>query len=261
MWSRRLVALILPAAFLSSCCPCRRSLGSADPAPLASSPAPTAPKQTATSKPATPSPDRARAKQFVEDVTLGAEFFGTDSSLKRWTHPIRVSVVEGSSSSLPDLRDVVSQLNAALAGTSMRVDLLPDGNKSADLWIHVAPLARFDAIATANGFQYAAGNWGYAYTFWNGQKELTKAHVLLASDKLKGAQLRHYSFEELTHCLGPLKDSAVYPDSVLYAAGANNGNATRLSATDKLLLRFIYTHTSAGFDKARLDAAFDASWP
>lgn len=197
----------------------------------------------------------------MEDVTLGAEFFGTDSLVKRWTHPIRISVVEGSSSSLPDLRDVVSQLNAALASTSMRVDLLSDGNRSADLWIHVAPLSRFHEIAQANGFQYADGNWGYAYTFWNGQKELTKAHVLLASDKLKGAQLRHFTFEEITHCLGPLKDSPVYPDSVLYAAGTDNGNASRLSATDQQMLGFLYSHLTPGLDKARLDAAFDANWP
>ena len=87
-----------------------------------------------------------------------------------------------------------------------------------------------------------------------------KAHVLLASDKLKGVQLRHFTFEEITHAMGPLRDSKVFADSVLYQSGPNNGNASTLSAADKQMLHFFYAHLSPGDRRAELDAAFDLHW-
>jgi hypothetical protein len=247
---RTLLSLFAAAALLSACCPCRRFVPSGGPTSTAT-PVPT---------PVAATPQRARAKQFVQEAALGSEFYNAGDIVKRWTHPIRMSVVEGKSAALPDLNEVVVQLNAAFASTFMRVSLAPDGDRTADLWIHVAPLATFDAIAAANGFKYAPGNWGYAYAFWNGQHELTKAHVLLASDKLREPQLRHFTFEEITHAMGPLRDSKVFPDSVLYQAGTNNGNAARLSSVDQQMLRFLYAHLSPGNDRAQLDAAFDAFW-
>lgn len=246
-------ALVIAVTLSSSCCPCKRTLASADPAPVVTTPAPT-------HAPLPLPAQRARARQFVSDVCVGAEFFGTENIVKRWTHPIRISVVAGRSSALPDLKEVVAQLNSAFAGTSMRVDLAADGDRTADLWIHVAPFSTFDAIATANGFRYAPGNWGYAYAFWDGERKLTKAHVLLASDKLRGAQLRHFTFEEVTHAMGPIGDSPVFPDSVLYQSGSQNGDASRLSPHDKQMLHLLYAHASPGFDKAQLEAVFDIHW-
>jgi hypothetical protein len=253
-----LASLYVAAALLPACCPCRGLPTSIDPTPVATTPQATTP--TASPVPAPATADRARAKQFVKEAVLGSEFYSTGEIVKRWSHPIRASVVEGRSAALPDLRDVIAQLNAAFAGTFMSVQLAPDGDKTAELWIHVAPLATFDAIAAANGFQYAPGNWGYAYAFWNGQHELTKAHVLLASDKLKGTQLRHFTFEEITHALGPLRDSKVFADSVLYQSGSNNGNASKLSPADQQMLHLLYAHLSPGAGPVQVDAAFDANW-
>jgi hypothetical protein len=204
--------------------------------------------------------DRAKAKQFVLETTLGSEFFSAGEIVNRWTHPVRMSVVEGAASSLPDLSKVVAELNAAMSSTFMRLQLTADGDRTADVWIHVAPLARFDAIAAANGFQVAPDNWGYAHAFWDIRHELTKAHVLLASDKLKGTQLRHFTFEEITHAMGPLRDSRVLADSVLYQAGPNNGNASQLSAADRQMLHLLYTHLSPGDGRAQVSAAFDIHW-
>ena len=158
------------AALLSACCPCGRLLPTGDPGPTET--APPAATPTTTALPLTA--ERARAKQFVQEAALGSEFYSTGDIVKRWSHPIRVSVVEGKAASLPDLVNVVAQLNAAFAGTFMRVQLTADGDRAAEVWIHVAPLATFDAIGAANGFKYAPGNWGYAYAFWNGKHELTQ---------------------------------------------------------------------------------------
>ena len=104
------------------------------------------------------------------------------------------------------------------------------------------------------------GNSGYVYTFWNRDYEIYKAIVLLATDRLRGRSLRHFTFEEVTQSLGVLNDSPLFPDSIFFASDADGGGATTLSPLDRDLVRFFYTHVSPGDQQPELDAAFDAYW-
>jgi hypothetical protein len=63
--------------------------------------------------------------------------------------------------------------------------------------------------------------------------------VLLATDKLSGKTLRHFTFEELTQALGLARDSSLFSDSVFFANGADGGSAQELAALDRRLVTFL----------------------
>lgn len=200
-------------------------------------------------------PDAALVKQWAREVTLGTEFGGGSKVVARWTSSPSLSVVKGTAADRVHLDELVPVLNQELGATPIQV--VADGDASADIRVYFVPLADFDAIGAANGFSVVPGNWGYFYLFWGSDHALTKSYVLLATDKLTGAKLRHFTFEEVTQSLGLATDSDIFPDSIFYADGSDGGDATELGALDRSLVRFVYAHTQPGDDAAAFDAAFD----
>lgn len=200
----------------------------------------------------------ALVKQWAEQVALGTEFGGGAKVVARWTSSPSLSVMQGDAADRAHLDELVPLLNQELG--SVKIEVLPDADPSANIRVHFVPLAEFDGIGQANGFPVVPGNWGYFYLFWDAQHALTKSFVLLANDQLTGDQLRHFTFEELTQSLGLASDSAIFPDSIFYASGSDGGDATELSALDRRLLRFLYAHTQPGDDQAKFDVSFDESF-
>lgn len=200
----------------------------------------------------------ADVKLWAEQVTLGTEFGGDGQVVARWTQSPTLSVISGTAADRADLLELVPTLSALMAPLSIQV--VGDGDTSAKIQVHFTDLASFDSIAQANSFSYVPGNWGYFYMFWNSNHELTKTFVLIATDKLSGDKLRHFTFEEMTQSLGLASDSSIFDDSVFYASGSDGGSATELSALDQKLVEFVYTDLQPGDGKAQLDAAFDAYW-
>ncbi|MEZ4226500.1 MAG: DUF2927 domain-containing protein [Polyangiaceae bacterium] len=206
-------------------------------------------------------PAREDVRAWVKEVTLGPEFGGSGKVCSRWATSPTLSVMQGDASVRQDLVDLVPILNGLLANSGTQLELVTDQNDAADIKVYYAPLASFDSIAANNGFPYVQGNWGYFYTFWNGAHEITRGYVMLATDKLSGDTLRHFTFEEVTQVLGLSNDSAYFADSIFYANGANGGSATELSALDEQLVTFFYSHVQPGDTEPGLDAAFDAYFP
>ncbi|MBK9000988.1 MAG: DUF2927 domain-containing protein [Myxococcales bacterium] len=200
-------------------------------------------------------PNAALVKQWAREVALGTEYGGGSKQVARWADSPSLSVVTGSAADRVHLDELVPILNQDLGPTPIQV--VADGDDSADIRVYFTPLADFTAIGQQHGFPVVPGNWGYFYMFWDGDQALTKTFVLLATDKLSGDQLRHFTFEELTQSLGLATDSDIFPDSIFYANGADGGDATELSALDRRLLWFLYAHTQPGDDQAAFDAAFD----
>lgn len=200
-------------------------------------------------------PSAALVKEWAREVALGTEFGGSSKQVARWTDSPSLSVVQGSAADRVHLDALVPVLNQELGSTP--IDVVADGDESADIRVYFTPLAGFAAIGQQHGFPIVPGNWGYFYLFWDADRALTKTYVLLATDKLAGDELRHFTFEELTQSLGLATDSDIFPDSIFYANGADGGDATELSALDRSLLRFLYAHTQPGDGQAEFDLAFD----
>ncbi|MBW2455681.1 MAG: DUF2927 domain-containing protein [Deltaproteobacteria bacterium] len=201
-----------------------------------------------------------QAKQWALQVLLGPEFGGAGKVCSRFARPVTVSVMRGTAAERVHLLQWVPLLDQQLRAAGSSLTLLADGDGNAAIEVHFVNHAEFDAIGKAKGFPVHGGNFGYFWTFWDDSHRITKAHVLIAKDKLSGAKLRHFTFEELTQSLGLSNDSAVFGDSIFYANGAHGGSAPTLSALDQKLVRFYYRHVAPGSQKPQLEAAFDALW-
>lgn len=193
-------------------------------------------------------------------MSLGPEFGGAGKICWRFAKPITLSVMAGGLAERGPLLELIPILDRELRTAGSSLTLLPDGSASASIEVHFVNYADFGAIGKAKGFPVMPGNYGYFWMFPDSANRLKKAHVLLAKDKLSGASLRHFTFEEVTQSLGLSNDSATFPDSIFYANGKDGGKASELSALDKKLLRFHYSRVSPGFRRAELEAAFDAHW-
>ena len=197
----------------------------------------------------------------MKEVTLGPEFGGSGKVCSRWVLSPTLSVMQGDASIRKDLLELVVTLNGLLSGSGIQLTLGADADDNADIKVYYAPVADFDTIASANGFPYVQGNLGYFYTFWNSNNEINRGYVLLASDKLSGNKLRHFTFEEVTQVLGLSNDSSRFSDSIFFAAGSLGGSATELSSLDAQLVTFFYNHVQPGYLEADVDMAFDSYFP
>lgn len=196
-----------------------------------------------------------QVKGWARQVALGTEYGTGAKVIARWDTSPTLSVVQGAASDRVHLDELVPLLNQELGKTQIKV--VADGDEGAHIRVYFVPLADFDGIGQKHGFPVVPGNHGYFYMFWDQNHALTKTFVLLATDKLSGDQLRHYTFEELTQSLGLASDSDVFEDSIFYASGFDGGDATELSSLDERLVRFVYSRTEPGDDAAAFDAAFD----
>lgn len=197
----------------------------------------------------------AEVEAWARQVALGTEYGGDGKTIARFDGSPTLSVMVGTATDRADLDELLPVLNQELGDHEIQV--VADADPSANIRVYYLPYSEFPAVGAANGFPVVPGNWGYFYLFWDQNHALTKAFVLLATDKLSGDKLRHFTFEEVTQSLGLASDSDVFPDSIFYASGADGGDATELSTLDRRLLRFVYAHTAPGDDSAAFDAAFD----
>jgi hypothetical protein len=210
--------------------------------------------------PPAPSEDRTLVRRWLTEVTLGTEFGGASTVVRRFTSGVRVSVMKGGNTGRKELEAAVAALDGLLRPTGVPVELVADGDPTAKIKVFYAAQAEFPSIGTDNGFTYVEGNAGYFHAFWNSDFEIDRVFVLLASDKLSGDSLRHFTFEELTQSFGPARDSDLYSDSVFFADGSDGGSATQLSGLDRKLVTFLYTQLRPGDDQLKVQRAFDQHW-
>lgn len=199
---------------------------------------------------------------WVEEVILGPEFGGAGKVCSRWAKGPSLSIFGATPQQEEVVVGAVVHLNYTLAQTPIKqIVLLKANDTDADIRIYFAPLKELPTFAEKHNFYYAAGNWGYFWTFWNYQHEIERGFVLLASDRLKDKQLRHFALEEITQVLGLSNDSPIFPESIFYAMGNDGGNAQQLSKLDKKLITFFYNHILPGAKQADVRTAFKQYWP
>ena len=99
-------------------------------------------------------------------------------------------------------------------------------------------------------------------SLYAGKKEIERAFVFLAADKLSGKRMEHFALEELTQTLGLLNDCKLIKSSVIYEDPSRNeyGNATKLGKVDVQALRLLYSHLQPGDKAESLRKAFKLYW-
>ncbi len=196
----------------------------------------------------------ALVQDWARQVTLGTEYGGDAAVVARWTESPTLSVMAAHAEGEQVLGQFLAELSKLIS--PLAIDVVSPGDESADIHVFFVPLSDFDAIGEKYGFPIAPGNYGYFYLFWDGNHALTRSYVLLAIDRLQGGELQHFTLEEVTQSFGLANDSPAFADSIFYADGADGGNASALSALDRRLVRFVYSHTQPGDGAAEFDSAF-----
>lgn len=202
-------------------------------------------------------------RDWAQAVTLSPEYGSQGARLVRWVHPPRIAVYAPTSSELIEIQWVVGHLAETLRGTAGAPVLVGTDQppSQVDIEVHPLPLAAFDGFARRHGFRYTPGNHGYFWMFWDESFRLQRAYVMLARDEIRPGSLRHYALEELTQCLGFAGDTPHFADSIFFSRGGSTGHAQALSALDRQLLRFVYTHIEPGTDRPTFISLFDRHWP
>ena len=199
--------------------------------------------------------------EWAQEVLLGTEFGKNERACQRWTRAPSLSVFGASIEQAKVIAAVVEDINSALAKTAIRgINLIEPDTGEADIRVYFSPLAEFPKIAKREKFNYAKGNIGYVYIKWNRKREIFDGTVLLASDRLRGKNLRHFALEEITQSLGPLNDSADLRDSIFYSGPDGGGNAQRLSQRDRELLALLYSDLKPGSNERQVQAAIQKRW-
>ena len=99
------------------------------------------------------------------------------------------------------------------------------------------------------------------WVIWNTEKKfIQRATVLVAVDRIEGDLLQHVLLEEMTQALGPLGDTAVTPESVLYEKGQDHGKAPKLSDWDRRMLGLLYGHLKPGDGGTEVGVAYARFW-
>jgi hypothetical protein len=199
-------------------------------------------------------------REWAMEVLGGTEFGGGEEIVRRFDAPVRVSMMSGTDAHGALLEDVVGTLGGVLDDSGMSVGMAADQDDSAQMLVWFTPYDSFPDVAADYGFTSYPDNWGQFYLYWDTEQALTRAYVLLASDLLTGADLVHFTFEEVTQAFGPASDSSLVEDSIFYANGADGGNAQGLHCYDEALLQLLYAHLEPADDTAAVASAFDAYW-
>ncbi len=202
----------------------------------------------------------AKVVRWIEQVLMGPEFGGKGEICSRWVITPTLSVYGATAQEERVVAETVAHLNETLANTSIKKLMLVESNSAAAIRVYFAPLRELPALAHRHGFNYEEGNLGYFWTFWNSKHEIAQAYILIAADRLHGAELQHFALEELTQALGLSNDSPVFRNSIFYAGSDGGGNAEKLSNLDKRLLIFFYNHIKPGTKIEGLRTAISKHW-
>lgn len=216
--------------------------------------------------PATPACKDLHPPEVVEawvlDVLSGTEFGGGGVRFAAWASPPSVSLIQGDSVERGLLQAAIEDVNSALEGVAT-VALIADGEENSDIVAYFLPLSEFESVGQQWGFPITPGNLGLWWTFWDGSLAKTKGIGLIANDRLSGERLEHFVIEELIGALGFSNDSPRFEESVIYedTSIGQFGSATRLSACDRQLIRFVYESLDAGLTPDEIRNRYRLSWP
>ena len=199
--------------------------------------------------------------RYLHDVLIKKEFGAGNGSVVRWIESPEVIMMEGKEEHQKIFNGVVAQLNGALKQTPMQLQVTDRLTGSRTVEVFMIPQSRFAEVGKKCGFNPPKNQHGFVWVKWNTKKKyIFRATILIAVDKLKADLLQHVLLEEMTQALGPLGDTAVTSDSVMYEKGRDHGKAPKLGEWDRRMLDLLYGHLKPGDGWREVEAAFLLFW-
>lgn len=171
-----------------------------------------------------------REIEYFLDIALGAEY-GTAEFIKRWSGTITYEI-KGSPtiSDRITVRGVMRELKE-LSGDRIRFTLVADAPEMVIWFVPVRDMATYEP-------EYVEGNWGFFYLWWDGNKEIYKANILIGSDEPNQKERNHLIREEVTQSLGLLNDSWKYEESIFYQGWTE---VQEFAEIDRTLIRMLHS--------------------
>jgi hypothetical protein len=178
---------------------------------------------------------------FVE-IALGAEYGTSVTEVKKWMQDPRIKIF-GNPTVID--RDTVQQVVDDLDSLQDQI-ALHVVNQRPNIEIHFAPESEFAEIEP----QYQPTNYGFFWTWWKGTREIYKARILIATNHVNQRERSHLIREELTQCLGLMRDSDRYPESIFYSGWTD---VTEYAPIDRALIRMLYSDSvQPGMDEEQV---------
>ncbi|MEV4343902.1 DUF2927 domain-containing protein [Actinoplanes sp. NPDC049596] len=197
---------------------------------------------TATTKPAStprPSPSKVvkpkisqAALNYFFAVALGTGDGNRGNVVNRWTDELVAVRVHGFTDAGRSCLDkTIADFNALTRSNDLRL-----GDGPGDVEIYIAPISKFKSIVPA--YDYAEDDAAYYTTTWAGEHQISKATILIRSDRSTAAERCRLIRGELTEVMGLSEESAQHPDSIFYSEYSDA--PSRYSALDKAIIRLMY---------------------
>jgi hypothetical protein len=199
--------------------------------------------------------------RYLAEVLLAKEYGEGGGHVLRWVESPEVVLKTGAAEDKALLRRVVGELNEALRGTEMKLSLVAEATKERRIEVHLMPEARFREVGKTKGFEVPENLDGYVHIFWNTERKfIQRATVMVATDKVSGGMRHHTLLEELTQALGPIGDTTVSPESVMFSKDGDHGKAPKLGELDRRMLRLLYGHLRPGDGGIEVGVAYARHW-
>jgi endonuclease/exonuclease/phosphatase family metal-dependent hydrolase len=197
---------------------------------------------------------------YLRESVLGKEHGDGNGSIVCWDQPATVRAIGGNKENLKHLKSVIAELNDALEGTDMHYTL-SDRPQKKELRVYFAPSSEFPKLGKKEGITIHDNVDGFAALTWNtASRIIDSATVFIATEKSSGQFQRHIILEEVTQTLGIMGDNTVYPESVTFSRGHDQGSAPTLGDVDKKALQLIYGHLKPGDDALQTGIQFSRFW-
>jgi len=166
---------------------------------------------------------------YFLEVALGTEFGGSEQTVKKWADDIKIDVLGApTEADLQTLEDVVEEINSFIDGIEMVIV-----EQNANVELHFAEEDDFASIET----NYVPVNYGFFWSYWNGNDELERSRILVSTDEITQAERSHLIREEVTQVLGLMIDSNKYEESIFFEDWTETNSYAEI---DKSVIEMLY---------------------
>lgn len=166
---------------------------------------------------------------YFLEVALGTDYGDSEQTIKKWAEDIEIDVLgTPTEADLQTLEGVVEEINSLIDGVEM---VIVEQNPNVDL--HFAPEDDFGSIES----NYVPVNYGFFWSYWNGNDELYESRILISTDEITQAERSHLIREEVTQILGLMNDSTRYEESIFFEGWTETNSYAEI---DKSVIEMLY---------------------
>ena len=192
---------------------------------------------TRTDRPSTPTlkvstPGSSYTQEEIDyflEVALGTEYGDSDQTIKKWVEDIRIERLgTPTDEDLRTLETVIEEINSLIDGVKV---VIVEQNPNVQLYY--VPEDEFRSIEP----NYPPVNYGFFWSYWNGNDELYKSKILISTDEITQSERSHLIREEVTQVLGLMNDSSRYKDSIFFEEWTETNSYTEI---DKSVIAMLY---------------------